>query len=378
MKSLTWDTVRRRRLARNCLIIPAARTQLDRVVRAVCGLQAQILTAAELALGTRVAGLTRQDVQAELWERRRLVKTYGPRGTLHLLPADELPLWMSAMRARATMQDKPWHTAAGLSQAQAEALVAAIGRALDGRCLTREELAREVSGQSGSWAKDKLASTWGELLPPAAYAGWLCFGPSQGSQVTFVRADQWIGHWRDHEPEKALLEVLRRYLAAYGPATAQAFARWFWLKPAQAQGLLDALADELTPVDVEGQRAWALRASRWPSSGAGPGGLRLVPQYDCYVLGSYPREQILPETARARIFAYGRGRLEGAVGLPILLSDGVVAGMWQRRTRGGRAELRVEAFIKLTRAQRAELDAETARLGAFLNTSIALSLGRLE
>jgi Winged helix DNA-binding domain len=50
-------------------------------------------------LGARVAGVTQQDVREALWGERRLVKTYGPRGTLHLLPAGELPMWMAALQA---------------------------------------------------------------------------------------------------------------------------------------------------------------------------------------------------------------------------------------------------------------------------------------
>ena len=66
--------------------------------------------------------------QVELWEQRTLVKTYGPRGTLHLLPADELPLWMDAMRACAILHEPYWYAAAGLEPSQADALLEAIGQ----------------------------------------------------------------------------------------------------------------------------------------------------------------------------------------------------------------------------------------------------------
>src|SRR5262249_36021387 len=143
--ALTWDDVRARRLAHQHLVSRAPRERVVDVVRDVCGLQAQVLSAAELGLAARVSGITARDVRDELWVRRRLVKTYGPRGTLHILAADELPLWMAAMRARADARPQPWHEAHGLDAAQASALLEAIGEALDGRCLTREELAAEVA-----------------------------------------------------------------------------------------------------------------------------------------------------------------------------------------------------------------------------------------
>jgi hypothetical protein len=59
----------------------------------MCGAHAQVLSAAELSIGLRVAGATRSDVRAALCSERSLVKTFGPRGTVHLLPAGDLALW---------------------------------------------------------------------------------------------------------------------------------------------------------------------------------------------------------------------------------------------------------------------------------------------
>ena len=84
MKSFTWEMACRRRLARHYLLEPIAKGGMVDAVRTVGGIQAQILSAAELAIGVRVAGVTLPDVQAALWERHTMVKTYGPRGTLHL------------------------------------------------------------------------------------------------------------------------------------------------------------------------------------------------------------------------------------------------------------------------------------------------------
>ena len=381
MKSVTWEMAVRRRLARQGLLTPLSKTQLVDAVRAVGGVQAQVLSAAELAIGARVADVTRQDVQAALWDHHTLVKTYGPRGTLHLLPADELPLWMAAVQAAENMQGTPWHTRAGLDASQGDALLDAIGEALDGCMLTRNELADEVTSRVGGWARECLLSAWGEMLSPAALAGKLCFGPNQGSQVTFARADQWIGHWEQHDPWEALVELCRRYIATYGPSTHADVAHWFRLKPDQARTLMDSLASDLEAVDFAGRRAWMLVADAQNDAQEAeysqPGSLRLLPQYDCYLLGCGPRERIVPETARPRVNTYGRGRYEGATGLPVLLLDGAVAGIWERKKQGRRNDLRVETFVELSARQREQLDAEVARIGAFLGVNLNLSLGRL-
>lgn len=378
MRTITWEAACRRRLTRQRLLAPAPAAQLVEAVRAVGGVQAQILSAAELAIGARVGAITRQDVQAALWERRTLVKTYGPRGTLHLLPADELPLWMAALQAAEALSGLPWYQHAGLEPAQADDLLDAIGEALDGRCLTRREIADAVTSHVGEWARERLLSAWGELLAPAALAGKLCFGPGAGSQVSFVRADQWIGHWEAYDPQMALVELCRRFIGAYGPATHQDIAHWFRLKPEQARALIESLTAELESVDFLGRRAWLLAADTWDDpQEVGESSLWLLPQYDCYLLGCGPRECIVPEVARPRVNTYGRGRFESATGLPVLLIDGAVAGIWERRRQGKTAELRVESFVELTARQHEQLEAEAARVGAFLGVKMALSLGVL-
>ena len=377
MQTLTWDEVRARRLARSHLLDPAPRERLVEVVGEVCGVQAQVMGAAELAVGARVAGVTRQDVRDELWERRGLVKTYGPRGTLHLLPAGELPVWMAALRALPDHHGAMWYQLAQLTRAQVDELVEATGAALDGRRLAREELAVEVAARVGGWARARLGSTWGDLLAPAALVGALCFGPPREGKVTFVRADQWVGGWRDEDPHAALLQVLRRFLAAYGPSTPQDFARWFATRPATARELFAELGGELVEVDVDGWRGWALADDLAGPAGTAREAVRLLPQYDCFVIGSRPREQLLGGSVLERIRSYRRGRYEGVVALPTLLVGGLVAGIWERRARGRRLALTVEAIGPLDREQRRRLEAEAARVGAFLGADATLALGTL-
>jgi hypothetical protein len=143
MRSLTWAQEWGRRLARHALLAPRPKTDLVEVVRAVDGIHAQMLSAADLSIGVRVGRVMRQDVRAELWERRGLVKTYGLRGTVHLFPADEAPLW-AALRAHPGSGEAPRLAQRGLDPARLKTIVAAMGEALDGRRLTREELGAEV------------------------------------------------------------------------------------------------------------------------------------------------------------------------------------------------------------------------------------------
>lgn len=382
MRTFTWNEVCTRRLAQHFLAQPAPNDQgqLARVVGAVCGIQAQVMSAAEFALGARVAGVRRREVGEALWERRHLVKTYSLRGTLHLHPAEELPLWTAAQHACQVWREGSWHEPYQLTSEQAGALLKALADVLDGRCLTRAELADAVTRRVGGWARERLASPWGDLVGLGAETGLLCFGPNRGSKVTFVRADQWIGGWKEYDPEQAFAEIFRRYLAAYGPATHREFALWFGgrrFKGEEVEYLVGKLSSELEEVMVEGRRAWLLATDtpREPVQGC----IRLLPQYDCYLIGSrFGRDYIVPESARARVFAYKNGRFEGATGLPVLLIDGRVAGMWERHKRGRQLEIRVEPFVPLSAWQQEQVEAEALRLGTFLGLEATLTLGPLD
>jgi Winged helix DNA-binding domain len=383
--TLSWDDVRGQRLARHFLLEPAPADRLVDVVGAVCGIHSQVMSSAEVSLGLRVAGITRQQVQDALWQRRTLVKTYGLRGTVHVFPAHEMPIWLAALRANPPPGGRSL-TDVTLDPARQAAVVTAIGEALDGAQLTRAELGERVAERVGGWAMERVGDAfatgqpaWLYAIREAATAGVLCFGPNRGNQVTFVRLDQWLagaqgsGTRRRVGGEAALAEVLRRYLAAYGPATAAEFARWFTMDPPAARGLLRTLGDEVVEVDVEGSRRWALAEDAVPGARPHPASVRLLAQFDCYVVGCHPRDQLLPANWTDR--GYNPGT---AATMPVLLVDGAVAGVWQRRKSGKRLEVRVEPFGRLTARQRTAVQAEAARIGRIVEAEATVSVGPVD
>jgi hypothetical protein len=139
------------------------------------------MSSAELTLAARVEGLGPDDVGRALWEERSLVKTWAMRGTLHLLPAAEFPLWQAALATRRGWEAGAWQRAFA-SREELERINQAVAEALDGR-LSREELAAEVARRTGSeQLGDKLRESWGALLKPAAALGLLCFAPARASR----------------------------------------------------------------------------------------------------------------------------------------------------------------------------------------------------
>jgi hypothetical protein len=232
------------------------------------GIQAQVMSAAELALWTRADGLSHEDIQTALWQDRTLVKTWAMRGTLHLIAASELPLYVAARSLYDTRNWAGYFAYYGITPAQHEAFLAAAPHVLGSEPMTREQLATAIASHIGAPTLRSviLSSGWGSPLKPLAFRGHLCFGPSQGQNVTFVSPSAWIGTRQPVQPKEALEEVARRYLRAYGPATPEDFARW-WdgggaITPAKK--LFKSIEDELEEVDVEGWRAYALRTTLEP------------------------------------------------------------------------------------------------------------------
>jgi hypothetical protein len=169
-----------------------------------------------------------------------------------------------------------------------------------------------------------------------------------------------------------LREACRRYLAAYGPATHVEFARWFATPPKAALDILHSLDDELEQVDVDGWRAW-LPANATPlTAGDSVRRVHLLPHFDCYVVGSHPREQLIPHSAP--------DALQGGTAAPfaVVLVDGVVGGLWERRKRGKVLQIRVDPFCQLDAQQERDLEAEATRVGEILETEVEFSFGHVE
>ena len=175
--------------------------------------------------------------------------------------------------------------------------------------------------------------------------------------------------------EEALAEVCRRYLRTYGPARPGDFREWFAspvFKAPEARALFDSLGDELEEIDVEGHRAFVLAGdTAFPPLEPT---LRLLPEYDVYIMGFRERGLLIPEVVREQIAAHGRGRYEGPAGVRLLVIDGVAAGLWERKKRGKRIDLQVTPARRLTRPQRAELDDEVERIGAFTGLEPVLAV----
>ena len=367
MTKLSWDQVIAFRLERQFLRSRAPAGSLFEVASALCGVRAQLPLTAELALWARVDGLAQGEVKQALEDERTLVKTWI-RNTLSVVPADDLALYVAVLRPRPEGPGDAWLRLRGVTREQYEAIVKNVPRALDGRPRTREWLADRLAELAGLDVREAVLFSWGGVLKQSARFGDLCFGPPRGRNVTFVRPDRWLRRTLRADPDEAGRELVRRFLAAYGPTSAVDFGRWLQ-DPTKAKALLRASADELAEVEVEGRPALALTSDLAVLAGSRrPRGVRLLPAFDPYVTGPRPREAFVPSDHIRRVY-----KQQGFVS-PVFLVDGRAAGIWSHERRGGTIRVEVEPFQVLRPKVRQALVCEVEQLAAFLGGSPEFSL----
>jgi hypothetical protein len=156
---LTWSQVHRWRLAQHGLSPRLNRQDVVQAVSRTGGIQAQVLSAAELALWARVQGLARADIQTALWQERTVV-------------------------ARSMHDSRNWagyFAYYGLTPTQQDAFLSAIPHVLSDTPMTRQALADAFANHTGIFGVRDLilSSGWGSPLKPSAFRGDLCFGPSR-------------------------------------------------------------------------------------------------------------------------------------------------------------------------------------------------------
>jgi len=337
----------------------------------MCGVQSQLLGAAELALWARIEGIERGNLERFLFRDKSLFRTWSMRGTLHLLPSSQFQMYVGALKTRIGYRKGAWLRYFGVTLEEIDRIVASIGEVLSSGALTRKELAERISRKEGLHIKDKLLSGWGEFLKPAAYNGLLACGPDREGEATFVRGDKWLGTRPDQDSIESLKNVLRHYLGSYGPARYEDFARWWGTQPAPAKRLFKSIEDELEEVDVEGHKGWMMKGDVEALANAGEESqVRLLPNFDSYVLGFQPRDSFVAKEKSNLVF-----RPQAWIS-PVLLVDGKIAGIWEPPNKDGRSVLRIRMFTRLTRSQEEALKHEIHDLSDYFGIKLNPILSR--
>ena len=340
---------------------------VDQVLEEVCSVQGQELPAAQIALHMRAPGLHLAEIERARQETGTILRTWAMRGTLHLLSKEDVrwlipflaPTFISGNHRR--MEQLGWddmRTTRGL-------------RLLESTLETQTNLTRvEIIAilKSANLPSEGQAPI--HLIYRAAWEGILIQGPDRGKKPTFVPAEYWTGPFVHQPIEQALLELTRRYLHAYAPATLQDMSAWSGLALAGIRQAWQALGDELAQVMVDEQPAWMLKSDlvrldnierKFPQ-------VNLIPKFDNLLLGYADRAWIVdPQFAK-------QVNSGGGIIHPTLVVNGQVQGVWRINPAKKTLELILAPFTNLSPEQIAYAEEEVAQLGAFMGKSLSMKV----
>jgi Winged helix DNA-binding domain len=334
------------------------------ICRDVCGVQAQVLTAAQLQLWARNPAITPAAVNEALWQKRSLVKTSLMRQTLHLIPTQDFTLYIAANRSARVKAVLSVMARFKITRDEADALSGLILETLKSgpapHVAIRSAVRPRVSKRVRAWM-DRVSSI--VRLPVAD--GLICYGPGEGNQATFIRTEQWLPLQDPVDETEARVELMRRYLRAYGPATLKDFAYWCGISMTEAGAIRPLLEAEL--VDQNG--LLLMRADlKTMEAGAGrTSPVQLLPHFDVYLLAHSRKDHLVEERFYKRVF-----RSQWWIS-PVVLIDGRIAGVWSYELGRQNIEVAIELFSRVTRSCREEIKARAQSLAGFFQRTLSLS-----
>jgi hypothetical protein len=327
------------------------------------GVQAQVMSAAEMALWTRRRATTHDEIQSALYERRELVKTSAMRLTLHLVAARDLAMVVAALKPMSMASLQRWHGRVGATPDQVKGLVDTVMEGLRDGPQTQQALIARARKRAAKGVRVWLDNSWGAMRP-AVIDGLIVYGPPRGPETTFVRVDQWLPKQPAMHVDEARAELARRFLSAFGPATAHDFAKWSGIKTSDARIVMDALGDGIVAVSVDGSPGWigaadlgALRQSELDEDH-----VQLLGPFDSFLLAHATKEHLVDAKHYKRVY-----RPQGWIS-PVVLRGGTIVGVWFPKTSARTTTIAVELFGRATAGLRRAIEHEAAELGEFLGS----------
>jgi hypothetical protein len=328
-------------LARTSSTVPA---MVDRLV----GLQAQDNQPPYLGLAARLESFDPYDVTRGL-EQRTLVRLLTMRSTVHLLVADDALTLRQFTRPIHERERKVSQMVRPAIDVDLDEFAVALRAALANGPLPVKRLGEELAETFPDVPPNALAHLARVAAPLAQLPPRGCW--KQAGGVVYQYVDTWLDRPLA-EPEPAA--IVRRYLAAYGPASAADVTAWSGVPGIPA--VLAAMDDLVPHTDSAGKKLVDLRSGRLTDAEA-PAPVRLLGLYDNVWLSHAGRDRVTDPAKRKRWMGVNGGLCN------TVFVDGWLEGLW--RVDDGRPAV-VELFRALTRREQSELDDELDRVATLL------------
>jgi hypothetical protein len=330
------------------------------VVRWFGAVQAQDYLGSLWALGLRLPGASEASVERAVAERS-IVRTWPMRGTLHFVAFDDVRWMLGLLGARTIARAAGRYRQLELDEATFAKSRRVLARVLEGKQMTRPELAAALERSGIATDGQRLI----HLLNRSALEGLTCYAARRGKQFTFALLDEWAPSSRQLSREEALAELAGRYFESHGPATLQDFVWWSSLTMTDARAGLEAVRPQLSEEVLDGRTYWL--SSSTPAVDDVQTAAHLLPAFDEYTVAYKDRDVILhPSHTR-------QANATGAVLGPTVLIDGRAVGTWKRTLKRDSVFIETSLWTTLKRAERNALEAAARRYGEFLNLPVVIT-----
>lgn len=347
---LTRQRLNRTLLHRQHLLARTSATPQE-MAHHLVGLQAQENLPPFLSLAARLEEFDPYAVTMAL-EDRSLVRFLVMRGTVHLVTSDDalvLRRWTEPVHEREIRISQNIGTAREVDRA---AFAAALSRVIGDEPLPQKAIGAalaELFPAYGATQLGQLARSAAPLVQVPPRGTWKGSGG-----VVYQYVDRWLGR-PEREPD--VEEIVRRYLRAFGPATAADVTAWSAVT--RLGPVLKGMDDLVTHEDEQGKVLYDVPDGEIADEDA-PAPVRLLGAYDNVWLSHAARDRVTdPESRNAWMSLNGASAFS-------LFADGWLVGLW--RPEEGKVQV-LQTLRPLTRTEQAELDEETVRVEALLATS---------
>ena len=334
LRELNRATLARQLLLERKRLSPAA------VIERLVGMQAQWPPAPYIGIWTRTTSFRRQALEREL-ASAAVVRATVMRQTLHLVTPRDYAL----LRAAMSETNFPWESPQAKLLAPSVRALTAAGPVTTAEALAHLEREHGLTGVTArrAWRGARVRA---HLVHHPETALW--HARRDGRFVALEEPEL-------HDPTEARAEMLRRYLAAFGPASRRDIVAWTMMHVPEISRALERLEPMRRFRDEHGRELLDIPHAPLPDPET-PAPVRFLPKWDNVLLAFADRTRVLPEQYRKRVIG-----MNGDVAQTFLV-DGFVAGVWH--VENGR--VMPEPFAALSRSVRRELEDEAGRLEAFL------------
>lgn len=350
-RTLSLRELNRALLARQMLLGREETTALEAMERLV-GLQAQVPSPPYVGLWTRIEDFRREELVRLVMERQ-VVRATLMRATIHLMSARDYAAFRLALHP-ALAGSSSTITGKRLAGLDLDGLIEAATSRFDEEPCTFAELRATLAEIEPERDPSALAYAVRTHLPLVQVPSGSAWG--YAGNAPFATAEAWLDV--PLEPDEGAHEMIRRYLAAFGPASVMDFQAWSGMRRMKA-AFEELRPETITFRDESGRELFDVPDAPRPEPDT-PAPPRFVPDYDNLMLSHADRSRIIAGDHKKHVF------LSAARVRATVLVDGFVAGTWKVEKARGEATLTIEPFGELPKSARDALTDEGEGLVRFL------------